>query len=114
MLWFKKAWEWVRDHWQIVVGALVALIGGFLAWGAYNRKVGKLKDAVEVEHAVSEVKRLEAKSEVLKKQEKIEEKKDKVLEQKIVKTKKKAVKARENVDERTDQEIADRFNELYR
>jgi hypothetical protein len=114
MQWFKKAWAWIKEHWQIVLGALGAIIAGWLAWGAYSRKVGKLKDAVEVEKAVSDVKRLEAKREVLEKQEQAVEKKDVELEQRIVETKKKAVKVRENVNQRSDQEIADRFNELYR
>lgn len=110
----KKTWEWIKDHWYIVVGAIGALIGGFVVYGSMHRKVGSLKDAVKVEKALGEVKRLEAKSAVLEKQEKAVEKKDVVLEKKIVEEKRKAVKAREDVDQRTDQEIADRFNELYR
>jgi len=110
----KKAWEWIKEHWYVVVGAIGALVGGFIVYGSMHRKVGNLKDAVKVEHALGEVKRLEAKSAVLEKQEKQVAKKDVALEKKIVETKKKAVKVREDVDQRTDQEIADRFNELYR
>ena len=110
----KKAWEWTKEHWYIVIGAIGALIGGFIVYGSMNRKVGTLKDAVKVEHALGEVKRLEAKSAVLEEQEKAVTKKDVALEKKIVETKKKAVQVREDVNQRTDQEIANRFNELYR
>lgn len=114
MAWLKKAWQWIAEHWYVAVGVIGALIGGFVVWGSMNRKVGKLKDAVEVEKALGKVKRLEAKTVELEKQEKVVEKKDIELEKKIVETKKKAVQARENVDSRTDQEIADWFNKLYR
>jgi hypothetical protein len=110
----QKIWKWVKEHWQILLGALGAIIAGLLAWGAYERKIGRLKDAVEVEKTVSEVKRLEAKNTVLQKQEDKAGKKDLQLEKKIQTAKKKVVEVRENVDARTDQEIADRFNQLYR
>lgn len=109
-----KAWKWMVEHWQITLGAIGAIFAAWLAWGAYNRKIGKLKDTIEVEKAVSEVKRLEAKSAELVKREKAADKKDIALDTKIAETKKKAVEVREDVSNRSDQEIADRFNELYR
>ena len=114
MIGLKKAWEWIKEHWYVIVGAIGALVGGFIVYGSMHRKVGTLKDAVKVEKALSDIKRLEAKSAVLEKQEKTVEKKDVALKKQIVETKRKAVKAREDVDNRSDQEIADRFNELYR
>lgn len=114
MKWYEKAWEWTKEHWYIVVGALGAIIGGFLVFGSMSRKVDKLKDAVKVEKALSDVKRLEAKSEQLVKQESAVAKKDEAIAKKIIAVKKQAVKVREDVDTRSDQEIADRFNELYR
>jgi len=110
----KKAWKWITEHWQVLLGALSAMVVGWLAWGAYERKVGKLKDAVKVEHAIGKIAKLETKRKVIQEKEKHAEEKDKQIAKEITKTQKEAIKVREEVETRSADEIAARFNQLYR
>lgn len=117
----KLAWAWAKAHAALVLGSLVTLLLGFLAWGAYERKVGRLKDSIKVEQARRDVAALEAKRDVLMATEaKLADKdarltaRDGGVEVKIIEAKKQAVAARESVEGRTNEEIAARFNQLYR
>lgn len=116
----KKAWEWLKAHITVVLGALSAILLGFLAWGAYNKRVGKLKDSIKVEKAMRDVAVLETKRDTaiareaaLADQDARLEARDGELDVAITEAKRAAVAAAEAVEGRTDAEVVDRFNELY-
>ena len=109
-----KVWTWIVTHVEIVLGGIVAVLVGWIAWGTYDRKVNKLKDSVKVQQALGQVARLETKRDEALKDERVLAKKDEALDAKIIEAQKKAVEVRENVKGRSPNEIARRFNELYR
>jgi len=115
-----KAWNWLKENVTLVLAGLVTLLAGFLAWGAYERKVGRLKDNIKVEKARGEVAALEARRDMhigaeadLADADARLEAKDSDLEVAINKARREAVAASEEVEGRTDAEVAARFNELY-
>ena len=116
-VWFQtQVWPWLK--WAL--SGLALILMGVFAFGAYKRKVGRLKDKVKVEKALSDVRVLEVKRdahvdkeielEVI--DEKLEVKGNK-LEASIAASKKKALEVSESVEGKTDDEGADRFNELF-
>lgn len=109
----KQKLKWVKDHAVEILAAIGAVLLGFLAWGEYNRRVGRLKDSVKVERARVKVAALEAKRDEKVEQEVALAEKDEVLEKKIVEAKRKVVDAHERVEGRSDAEVVSRFNELY-
>jgi len=114
VLWLLTAWRWVREHIEAVSVALIALLLGFIAWGAYSRKVDRLQDAVKVEKARVQVAALESK------RASAEERADELAHEEvklstaIAAAQREAVAVREDVQGKTRDEIADRFNKLYR
>lgn len=59
-------WRWLRGNVGKVLAVVAALLGGWLAWGAYRRKVGGLAAAVGLQRALGEVRGLQAKREALR------------------------------------------------
>lgn len=117
----KAVWAWVREHAVAILGGLATVMLGFLTWGAYERKVGKLKDTIKVEKALKSVAALEARRDAhiatessLADDDARLEAKDADLVAEIAEAKKAAVKAAESVEGRTDDEVVARFNTLYR
>jgi predicted Holliday junction resolvase-like endonuclease len=117
----KLVWAWVKSHSSLVLGGLVSLLLAIITLGAYNRKVGRLKDALKVEEAMREVAALEARRDAavateaqLADKDARRAAKDSDLDAKIAEAKRQAVAASEAVEGRTNEEVAARFNELYR
>jgi hypothetical protein len=116
--WFtNEVWPWLK--WAL--SGLALILMGVFAFGAYKRKVGGLKDKNKVTKALSDVKVLEVKRDAhVAKETELEvidgnlEVKGNKLETKIAASKKKAVEVSESVEGKTDAEVADRFNELFR
>lgn len=115
--WFTtEVWSWLQ--WVLSGLALIAM--GVFAFGAYKRKVGQLKDKNKVTKALSDVKVLEvrkqahvAKAAELAQVDKTLAAKGDKIEARIVASKKRAISASESVEEKTDEEVAARFNELF-
>ena len=108
-----KVFTWVKEHLSELLGTVVAIVLGYLAWGAYNRKVGRLKDAVKVEKAHSKVNKLTKKVAVnMAKEEQLTDD-DKKLGEKILQAKREVVEAHDAVEKRTNAEVVARFNQLY-
>ena len=107
-------WRWVRDHVEAVAVAAVAIVLGFLAWGAYQRKVARLNDAIKVERARVRVAGLEARRETYEAREAELEREEVKISAEIAAVRREAVAVREDVEGKSDDEIAARFNELYR
>lgn len=112
MAWLKTAWAWLRAHaWPIVV-SLIAALGMGLLWQHHKRKLGSLKDLVEVEKAQREIAALKARREALL--ERAEEKQTEivVIDERIAEHKRAIVAAHEEVDALDDDQIADAFARL--
>jgi len=114
--WNDKAKPWLK--W--VLGGLLLILAGILAFGAYKRKVGTLKDKLKVEKALSDIKVLETKRDAhIATEAKLADKdarlaaKQSDIEVALVKAKKKVVAVDEIVEGRSDAEVVDRFNELF-
>lgn len=107
-------WRWIREHVEAVAVAVVAVALGFLAWGAYRRKVDRLNDAIKVERARVQVAGLEAKREAHEKRADELAREDVKLTKSIEAAQREAVAVREDVKGKTNEEIAARFNDLYR
>jgi 23S rRNA pseudoU1915 N3-methylase RlmH len=112
--WLLLAWRWMREHVEAVLVAVGALVLGFLAWGAYKRKVDRLTDAVKVERARVQVAALEAtrRSHEVRAEELAKE--EATLTEAINAAQREAVAVREETKGKSDEEIAARFNQLYR
>ena len=117
----KNAWAWIKANAVAMLGGLAAVLLGALAWGAYERKVGKLKDNVKVERAMKNVAALEAKRDAhmaaeaeLSEADAQLEAKDADLVVELAAAKKAVVEVVEVVEGRTDDEVVARFNALYR
>jgi hypothetical protein len=104
----------VREHVEAVSVAAIALLLGVIAWGAYNRKVNRLTDAVKVERARTKVESLEARRATH--EERVAEltREDVKLGEAITAAQREAVAVRESVKGKNDEEVAARFNRLYR
>lgn len=107
-----SALRWVWKHLAMVASAIVAVLLGVLAWGAYERKVGKLKDSIKVEKAKGQIAGLQARRKALienaeGKQAEIQE-----VDRKLVENKRAIVEATEEVKDLTDDEIEDEFRRL--
>lgn len=109
----KNAWQWTREHVIALLAALAAILLGVLAWGTYDRKMGRLKDTVKVERAMTKIAKLEAKRAPLDAVEEVLVEKDAELELEITDAKREVVEAREEVKVRTNAEVVSRFNTLY-
>lgn len=114
MAWLLAAWRWVREHVEAVSVTAVALLLGVIAWGAYNRKVNRLKDAVTVERARAKVDVLEAKRATYEKRADELAAEEVQLSKAIEAAQREAVAVREDVKGKNRDQVADRFNELYR
>lgn len=114
MAWLAIAWKWVREHVEAVSVAAIAVLLAFIAWGAYRRKVDRLRDAVIVEKARVRVAAFEAKRATYAEREAELEKEEVKLSKAISAAQREAVAVREETKGKSNEEVAARFNELYR
>lgn len=115
--WFTtKVWPWLR--W--VLSGLGLLLAAVLTFGLMQRKIGQLQDKNKVTKALSDVKVLQVKRDVhIEKEAELEVVDDALtikgieIEDRIFASKKRAVEASARVEELSDAEVVDRFNDLF-
>lgn len=107
-------WHWIREHVEAVSVAAIALLLGFIAWGAWRRQVNSLRDAIAVEKARARVAALEARREAHEARDAELEREENELTEALHAARRQAVAVREEVEGKSNEEIAARFNSLYR
>ncbi len=116
-IWFTtKVWPWLR--W--VLSGLALILAGLATFGLMSRKISQLKDKNKVTKALSDVAVLRVKRDAHIEKEaalKVHDAelvyKGREIEALIAASKKRAVEASSRVEEMTDAEVTDRFNDLF-
>jgi uncharacterized protein HemX len=107
-----KVLKWIGRHIAELAGAAVALLLGFLAWGSYNRKLGSLKDTIEVEKAKQEIAGLQAKRKVLLEMSEAKQEEIDKVDRDLKSNKLKIVQVQKEVSEIDDDQIENEFRDL--
>lgn len=105
---------WIKAHLVWILGAISVALAAWIAWGSYQRRVETLRDSLESERSLSRVRVLEAQRDAAMERDAEFAQMDKFLHTRIADAQRAAVEVIEDVENRTDAEIASRFNELYR
>lgn len=109
----KKAWEWTKAHAVAILAGVAAVLAAFLAWGAYDRKLSRLRDQVTVEKAKGNIAALQAKRAGLMNVAAYDEARIKEIDAKLVENKKAIVAAHnEAANLTTPEEVEDAFKDL--
>lgn len=104
----------IKDNLSAALITVAAVVAGWLAWGSYKRRVGKLKDAIAVEKAGRKVAKLEAQAEAAEHKELDLEVRDKHLSVEIAAIKRDTLAKQQEVGDLTDAEVAEKFNLLLK
>lgn len=111
-----KVWPWLK--WALT--GLGLILAAVFTFGLMQRKIGQLQDKNKVTKALSDVKVLRVKRDAhIEKEAELEvvdeqlAERGKKIEAQIVASKKRAVEASARVEEMTDAEVTDRFNDLF-
>ena len=112
---------WVKEH-AVELGVVVgSIISGILLWGSYNRPHKNVKESIKTKVALEKTKLTEKKvNERMSKLDKLSLEKvnldREIREQKarVLAASKNVKETRDEVDRLSDEDIADKFNDLYR
>lgn len=108
----KKLWQWLKKWSAVILGALLAIVGGGWLWQRHKRKVGRLKDRLAVAEATKEIERLRGEREQLS--ERVGDKDEEIskIDDEIKRNKRKIVEAHEQGEGLSDDEIEQEFANL--
>ncbi len=107
-----RALRWIGRNVSVILGGIAAVLVGFLAWGAYQRRVGGLKDSIKIEKAKGKIAALHAERVAVLTQADAKAEEVAEIDQALVENKKAIVAIHQEVKDLKDDEIADEFAKL--
>ena len=110
--WYKRLWQWIKDHpWAILV-ALGSVLGALLLWKSAGNAVGSLDDAVQVRAAAREIAAKEARAATLEGQADAKAEDVEALRREVAASKRRVMEIHnaEPLDDKSDADVADLFS----
>lgn len=108
----KKVWAWLKKWGALILGALLAILGGGWLWQRHKRKLGAVKDELKVARAQKDIERLRGERKQLA--ERVGEKDERVkdIDKKLAHNEREIVEAHEGGEGLSDEEVRQEFSKL--
>ncbi len=115
MPWYKRFWQWIKDHpWAILV-ALGSILGALLLWKSAGNAVGSLDDAIQIRAATREIAAKEARATALEEQADAKGSDVTALRREVTASKRRVMEIHyaEPLDDKSDDEVAVLFSAAF-